>query len=104
MEIEAEDVEFQSIEERTADRGLAFTEGELWKAMWNNSHAVLARAAEIPISEIDILLYRMVAMTKVRQPLEVNIQKLRAEFTRGYRHGNPVSMWRQRALAWRRAS
>ena len=32
----------------------------------------------------------MVVMTKVRQPLEVDIQKLRAEFTWGYRCSGPV--------------
>lgn len=77
-------------EEGTPDRGLAFTEELLRKAVRSNSHAVLAAAAEKPISEIDIPLCRMVAMTEVRQPLEVDIQKLRAEFTRGYRRGGPV--------------
>ena len=51
---------------------------------------MLARAVETPISEIDILLYQMFAMTEVRQLLEVDIQKLRAEFTQGYRLGGPI--------------
>ena len=53
-------------------------------------HAVLAKAAETPIYEIDIPLCRMVVMTEVREPLEVNIQKLKAEFTQGYRRGGLV--------------
>ena len=32
----------------------------------------------------------MVMMTKIRQPLEVNIQKLRAESTQDYRRGGLV--------------
>ena len=32
----------------------------------------------------------MVEMTKVRKPLEVDIQKLRAELTRDYRRGGPA--------------
>lgn len=88
--MEVEPIQVLSAEEGSADRGLAVTEEELRKAVRSNSHAVLARAAEIPISEIDIPLCRMVAMTEVRKPLEVDIQKLRAEFTRGYRRGGPV--------------
>ena len=65
-------------------------EEELQKAVRSNSHAVLARAAEILILEIDIPLCRMVVMTEVRQPLEVDIWKLRAKFTQGYRRGGPV--------------
>ena len=55
---------------------LSKTEEELRKAVRSNSHAILARAAETPISEIDIPLCRMVVMIDVRQPLEVDIQKL----------------------------
>ena len=69
---------------------LSKTEEELRKAVRSNSHAILARAAETPISEIDIPLCRMVVMTDVRQPLEVDIQKLRSEFTMGYKRGGPV--------------
>ena len=29
-------------------------------------------------------------MTDVRQPLKIDIQKLRSEFTMGYKHGGPV--------------
>ena len=56
----------------------------------NNSHAIVARVVETPILEIDIPLYRMAAMTKVRQLLEVDIQKLRAKFTQGYRRSGLV--------------
>ena len=69
---------------------LSKTEEELRKAVRSNSHVILARAAETPISEIDIPLCRMVVMTDVRQPLEVDIQKLRSEFTMGYKRGGPV--------------
>ena len=65
------------------DQGLSKTEKELWKAMWSNSHAILARATETPISEIDIPLCRMISMTDVWQPFEIDIQKLRSEFTMG---------------------
>ena len=56
MEMEVEDIEVQSVEERTTDRGLAFIEEELRKAVRSNLHAVLARAAGTPIFEIDIPL------------------------------------------------
>ena len=78
------------------DQNLSKIEEELRKAVWSNSNAILARAAETPISEIDIPLCRMIVMTDVRQPLEINIQKLRSEFTLGYKHGGPifyVTMW-----------
>ena len=44
----------------------------------------------MPISEIDIPLCRMVVMTDVRQPLEIDIQKLWLEFTMEYKRGGPV--------------
>ena len=69
---------------------LSKTEEELRKAVRSNSHAILARAAETPISEIDIPLCRMVVMTDVWQPLEIDIQKLRSEFTKAYKRGGPV--------------
>ena len=72
------------------DQMLSKTEEELRKAVRSNSHAILARAAEKPISEIDIPLCRMVVMTDVRQPLEVDIQKLWSEFIMGYKPGGPV--------------
>ena len=90
VEVEMEDVEIQLVEERTADQGLVTTEEELWKMVRSNSHAVLARAAETRILEIDIPLYQMVAMIEIRQPLEVDIQKLRAKFTWVYMHGGLV--------------
>ena len=65
-------------------------EEELRKAVRSNSHVILARAAETPISKIDIPLCRMVVMTVVRQPLEIDIQKLRLEFTMEYKHGGLV--------------
>ena len=71
--MDVENPEILSVAEITADRGLAFTEEELRKAVRSNSHAVLARAAETPISEIDIPLCQMVAMIEVRKPLEVDI-------------------------------
>lgn len=89
-EMEVENPEALAVVQTTADQGLAFTEEQLRNAVRSNSNAVLARAAETPISEIDIPLCRMVAMTEVRKPLEVDIQKLRAEFTRGYRRGSPA--------------
>ena len=73
-----------------SEQVLSKTEEELRKAVRSNSHVLLARAAEMPISEIDIPLYRMVVMTNVRQPLEIDIQKLRSEFTMGYKRGGPV--------------
>ena len=69
---------------------LSKTEEELRKVVRSNSHAILARAAETPISEIDIPLYRMIVMIDVRQPLEIDIQKLRSEFMMGYKRGGPV--------------
>ena len=73
-----------------AELNLSKTDEELRKAMRSNSHAILARAAETPISEIDIPQCRMIVMTDVRQPLEIDIQKLRSEFTMGYKRGGPV--------------
>ena len=69
---------------------LSKTEEELRKSMRSNSHMILARAAETPISKIDIPLCRMVVMTDVWQPLEIIIQKLRSKFTMGYKRGGPV--------------
>ena len=60
------------------------------KAVRSNSHVILARAAETLIFEIDIPLCRMVVMTDVRQPLEIDIQKLWSEFTMGYERRGPV--------------
>ena len=65
-------------------------EEELRKAVRSNFHVILARVAETLISEIDIPLCRMVVMTDVWQPLEIDIQKLRSEFTMGYKRGGPV--------------
>ena len=73
-----------------AELNLSNIEEELRKAVRSNSHAILARAAETLISEIDIPLCRMIVMTNVRQPLEIDIQKLRSEFTMGYKRGGPV--------------
>ena len=67
-----------------AELNLSKTEEELRKAVRSNSHAILARAVETPISEMDIPLCRMIVMTDVWQPLEIDIQKLRSEFTMGY--------------------
>ena len=72
------------------DHVLSKTKEKLRKAVRSNSHVILARAAETPISEIDISLCRMIVMTDVRQPLEIDIQKLRSEFTMGYKRGGPV--------------
>ena len=72
------------------DQMLSKTEEEVRKVVRSNSHAILAKGAETPISEIDIPLCRMVVMTDVRQPLEIDIQKLRSEFTMGYKRGGPV--------------
>ena len=55
------------------DQVLSKTEEELRKAVRSNSLVILARAAETPIFEIDIPLCRMVVMTDVRQPLEIDI-------------------------------
>ena len=73
-----------------SDQVLSKTEEELRKAVRSNSHAILVRAAETPISEIDIPLCRMIVMTDVRQPLEIDIQKLRSEFTMGYKRDGPI--------------
>lgn len=86
---EMEDVENVQPRATAVDPGLAVTEEELRKAVRSNSHAVLAKAAETPISELDIPLCRMIPMTDVRQPLEIDIQKLRSEFTSGYKRGGP---------------
>ena len=73
-----------------AELNFSKTEEELRKAVRSNLHAILARAVETSISEIDIPLCRMIVMTDVRQPLEIDIQKLRSEFTMGYKHGGPI--------------
>ena len=72
------------------DQVLSKIEEELRKAVRSNSHVILARAAETLISEIDIPLCRMIVMTDVRQPLEIDIQKLRSEFMMGYKRGGLV--------------
>ena len=41
-------------------------------------------------------------MTDVRQPLEIDIQKLRSEFTMGYKRGGLVFYVACETLAWRR--
>ena len=87
--MEGESIEPMQLTQLT-EQVLSKTEEELMKALRSNSHVILARAAETPISEIDIPLCRMVVMTDVWQPLEIDIQKLRSEFTMGYKCGGPV--------------
>ena len=70
------------------DRGLADTADALRKNLRSYSCALLGQHLESPISELDIPLCRMESMPSVRTPLEVDIQRLRAEFTEGYRRGN----------------
>ena len=84
-EPEMEGESSEPVRTQLSEQVLSKTEEELRKAVKSNSHVILARAVETPISEIDIPLCRMVVMTDVRQPLEIDIQKLRSKFTMGYK-------------------
>ena len=70
------------------DPGIAITAEALRKTLRSYSCALLGQHLESPVSEIDIPLCRMQSMPSVRTPLEIDIQRLRAEFTEGYRRGN----------------
>lgn len=72
------------------DPGLTVTEARLREAIRGDSYAVLHQNLEVPIAELDIPLCRMVEMTDVRHPLDPDIQKLRGEFTNGYKRGGPA--------------
>ena len=74
--------------DRGGDPGIAVTAEKLRKSLRSYSCALLGQHLESPVSELDIPLCRMVSMPSVRTPLDVDIQRLRAEFTEGYRRGN----------------
>ena len=67
--------------------GIMVTEENLRKWVHGDNFSVIAESVEKPVCEIDIPLCRMVPMTDVRSPLDPDIQKLRAEFSTGYRRG-----------------
>ena len=74
--------------DRSRDPGIAATAETLRKTLRSYSCALLGQHFESPVSELDIPLCRMVSMPSVRTPLDVDIQRLKAEFTEGYRRGN----------------
>ena len=67
------------------DGGLAEIEEKLRRAVRGNSHDAIQSALESPNCELDVPLCRMIPMKDVREPLKTDIQKLKAEFSRGYR-------------------
>lgn len=88
LEVEMEEPEKSSPEAAHLDPGLDKTEEQLRRAVRGNSHTVLLEAVETPISELDIPLCRMIPMTDVRHPLKTDIQKLKSEFTGGYKRAS----------------
>ena len=69
------------------DQGLAITEDSLRRSVRGNSFAMITRAMESPISELEIPLCRLHLMTDVRLPMDPDVERLRAEFTNGYKRG-----------------
>jgi hypothetical protein len=65
------------------DGGLAEIEEKLRRAVRGNSHDAIQSALESPNCELDVPLCRMIPMKDVREPLKTDIQKLKAEFSRG---------------------
>jgi hypothetical protein len=70
------------------DGGLAEIEEKLRRAVRGNSHNAIQSALESPNCELDVPLCRMIPMKDVREPLKTDIQKLKAEFSRGYRRAS----------------
>ncbi|KAG0606119.1 hypothetical protein M758_9G115400 [Ceratodon purpureus] len=70
------------------DVGLAEMEDQLRKAVKGSSHVALQDVVDIPGMEIDVPLCRMIPMKDVREPLKTDIQKLKAEFSHGYKRGS----------------
>ena len=67
---------------------LAEVKDKLRKAVIGSSHLILQNAIDTPGLEIDVPLCRMIPTKDVREPLKNDIQKLKAEFTRGYRRAS----------------
>ena len=72
------------------DSTLAQTEDSLRMSICRNSMALLRRCHDTPVFELDIPLCRMEVMTEVRLPMDPDVEKLRSEFTEGYKIGGPV--------------
>ena len=70
-------------------QGLAITEDNLRRSVGGNSIAMIALAVESPVSELEIPLCRLQLMTEVRLPMDPDVERLRAEFTNGYKRGGP---------------
>lgn len=68
--------------------GMAAMENLLRREVMGTSHLALQSAVDSPGMEIDVPLCRMIPMKDVREPLQYDIQKLKAEFTRGYRRAS----------------
>ena len=71
------------------DESLAITEDHLRRSVRGNSLAMITGAVESPISELEIPLCRLHVMTDVRLPMDPDVERLRAEFTSGYKRGGP---------------
>ena len=70
------------------DGGLVEIKEKLRRAVRGNSHDAIQNALEYPNCELDVSLCRMIPMKDVKEPLKTDIQKLKAEFSRGYRRAS----------------
>lgn len=65
------------------DPRIVVTGETLQKSLWSFSCALLGQHLKSPVSELDIQLCWMVSMPLVRTPLDIDIQRLEADFTKG---------------------
>lgn len=70
------------------DEALAVMEETLRNNVRGNSHVALMQAMDTLGLEFDVPLCRMIPMTDVRLPMKTDIQKLKAEFSRGYQRAS----------------
>ena len=75
-------------QDQDLDPGIAVTAETLQKTLRSYSCALLGQHLENLVSELNIPLCRMESMPLVRTPLNIDIQRLKAKFIKGYWRGN----------------
>ena len=100
----AEEVHSSSTSMDCAENGLEEIEDKLRRALTGSSHLALEEAVDIPGIEIDMQLCTMISMKDVREPLKTNIQKLKAEFSCGYKRGSSCFYFSLRSFKMKESS
>lgn len=77
------------MEEVQLDQGLALTEDHLRRSVREDLFAMIASLINGPISKFEIPLCRLQLMIEVQLPMDPDVERLRAEFTNGYKRGGP---------------